>query len=171
MTAILRLILTSAACFGLWRLWRAIDTIDRRAAMIAGVGLLIRLVAGQTLFWISWLKLPFARSLQLGSGLWFYAIDGQWYLQYADKILGQGPATVLTIDATYPSRVFVQVLTIAVAAFGHVASVALLLNAFAFLEGDFRGRDLDLLVDLNGVAVDDLAVECQRDFDRERAFA
>jgi|KBSSwiStaDraftv2_1062776.scaffolds.fasta_scaffold05360_4 hypothetical protein len=133
MTAVLRLILTSAACFGLWRLWRAIDTIDRRAAMIAGVGLLIRLVAGQTLFWISWLKLPFARSLQLGSGLWFYAIDGQWYLQYADKILGQGPATVLTIDATYPSRVFVQVLTIAVAAFGHVASVALLLNAFAFL--------------------------------------
>ncbi len=133
MTAVLRLILTTAACWGLWRLWRAIDATDRRAAMIVGVGLLIRLVAGQTLFWISWFKLPFARSLQLGSGLWFYAIDGQWYLAYADKILGQGPATVFTIDATYPSRVFVQVLTLAVAAFGHVASVALLVNALAFV--------------------------------------
>jgi hypothetical protein len=42
--------------------------------------------------------------------------------------------------------------------------------AFAFFAWNFRGCDLNLLVDLNGVAVDDLAVALERDFDPERAF-
>jgi hypothetical protein len=44
-------------------------------------------------------------------------------------------------------------------------------NAFALFERDFGCGDLDLFVDLYGVAVDDLAVERERYFDSECAFA
>ena len=43
-------------------------------------------------------------------------------------------------------------------------------HAFAFREWHLRSGDLYLLVNLDGVAVDDLAVEVERDFDTERAF-
>ena len=44
-------------------------------------------------------------------------------------------------------------------------------DAFAFVERNFRCGYLDLLVDLDRVAVDDLAVELQRDFNSESALA
>ena len=43
--------------------------------------------------------------------------------------------------------------------------------AFAFREWDFGGCKLDVLVNLNGIAVDDLAVEFECDLDTERALA
>jgi hypothetical protein len=101
--------------------------------MIVGIGFLIRALGGQALFWVSWLRLPIARSLQLGDGLWFYAVDAHGYMRYAEAILRAGPTAVFWIDATYPSHFFVQVLTIGAAAFGPVASVAILLNTLAYL--------------------------------------
>ena len=47
----------------------------------------------------------------------------------------------------------------------------LMRNAFAFFEWDLGGCDLDFLVDLDRVAVDDLAVELECDFDSECAFS
>jgi hypothetical protein len=44
-------------------------------------------------------------------------------------------------------------------------------DAFTFFERDFGGGDLDLLINLDRVAVDYLAVDLQGDFDTERAFA
>jgi hypothetical protein len=44
-------------------------------------------------------------------------------------------------------------------------------NSFALLERDFGCGDLDLFIDLYGVAVDDLAVELKGNFDSEGAFA
>src|SRR5688500_17820907 len=44
-------------------------------------------------------------------------------------------------------------------------------DAFALLERHFGGGNLDLFVDLDGVAVDDFAVELEGDFDPECAFA
>lgn len=44
-------------------------------------------------------------------------------------------------------------------------------DAFALVERHLGGSDLDLFVDLDGVAVDDLAVELEGDFDSESAFA
>jgi hypothetical protein len=44
-------------------------------------------------------------------------------------------------------------------------------DAFAFVERYFRGGYLDLPVDLDRIAVDDLAVEVQCDFNSECAFA
>jgi hypothetical protein len=130
---LLQFLLTAAAGAGLWRLWRAIAATDARVAAIVGIGFLLRALGGQALFWISWLGLPVARSLQSGDGLWFYAVDGRGYLDYAGQILAGGPAAFLAVDARYPSHSFVQLLTICVGAFGSVASVAILLNAFAYL--------------------------------------
>jgi hypothetical protein len=90
-------------------------------------------VVGQALFWISYLKLPFARSLQTGNGFWFFAIDGPHYLNYAVRLLADGPQAVLLLGDRFPSRFFVQALTTFVAAFGGVASVAILLNCVAYL--------------------------------------
>lgn len=120
---VVNVILTIAACFGLWRLWRTTSGYGR-ASQIVAAGFLIRAFAGQALFWISWLELPIARSLQLGNGLWFFALDGAGYLRYAATLFAQ---------QTYPSRTFVQVLAVFVAAFGNVASVAILLNCAAYL--------------------------------------
>lgn len=130
---ILRGALTIAACFGLWRVWRSIARVDPRVAWIVGGGFLLRALGGQALFWISLLRLPVGRSLQLGDGFWFFAIDGPWYLANAYALAQKGPAAVLFADATYASHTFVQILAPCLAAFGPVASVAILVNCAAFL--------------------------------------
>ena len=122
---IVQLLLTAAACLGLWRLCRAQPKI-----VIAGF--LVRALAGQALFWISYLRLPFARSLQLGNGFWFFAVDGPFYLGYATDLAARGPAAIL-LDAHYPSQFFVQVLSLGAGALGGVASIAILLNCAAYL--------------------------------------
>ena len=121
-----QLLLTTAACFGLWRLCRA-----QPAIVIAGF--LIRALVAQALFWISYLQLPVARSLQLGDGLWFFAIDGQHYLKDATTLVARGLAAILFLGDEFPSRFFVQVLSLFAGAFGGVASVAILLNCAAYL--------------------------------------
>src|SRR5258708_6172231 len=130
--ALFRIILTAAACFGLWRLWRSLAGRGT-VSLIIGAGFLIRALAGQILFWVSWLHLPIGRSLQLGNGFWFFAIDGPGYLAYADELIHRGPKAILLITAVYPSRVYLQVFTVAIAAFGVVASVAILFNCAAYL--------------------------------------
>jgi hypothetical protein len=128
----LQIILTAAACFGLWRLWR-FSAVRGRVSLIVGAGFLIRAFAGQILFWISWLHLPVARSLQTGNGFWFFAIDGPGYLAYADELIGRGAKATLFVTSVYPSRVYIQFFTAAVAAFGTVESVAILFNCAAYL--------------------------------------
>jgi hypothetical protein len=123
---VVQLLLATVACFGLWRLCRAQPTI-------VVVGFLIRVFAAQGLFWISYLRLPFARSLQLGNGFWFFAVDGPFYLEYATKLVARGPAAILFLGDEFPSRFFVQVLSLFASAFGGVASVAILLNGAAYL--------------------------------------
>lgn len=127
-------VLAAAACYGLWRLWRLwFGGADPRAARIAGIGLLARAFIGEALFWISYLRLPLGRSLQTGDGLWFFAIDGAWYMADARDLVHQGLHATLLMNAQYPSRAYIQILTAFVAAFGGVASVALLLNLVAYL--------------------------------------
>jgi len=134
MLNVFQLALTAAACWGLWRLWsRWFGAGDRRVAWIAGGGFVLRALTAQALFWISYLRLPIARSMQLGDGFWFFAIDGQWYLGFAIGLAHRGVQAILFPDITYPSHIFVQLLAIAVAAFGGVASVAILLNCAAYL--------------------------------------
>jgi hypothetical protein len=132
--AVFQLLLATAACYGLWRLfvWSA-AAMPPLAKRIVAAGFLIRALAGQALFWISWLRLPIARSLQIGDGIWLF-IDGWWYMSYARHLMHEGVVATLTLtDARYPSRVFVQILTTCVALFGDMASVAIFLNCAAYL--------------------------------------
>lgn len=130
--AFVQILLTAAACFGLWRLWTALSGRGR-ASLIIAAGLLVRALLGQILFWISWLRLPVARSLQSGGGFWFFAIDGPGYLEYSLKLIDRGLKAILFITAAYPSRVYLQFFTAFVAAFGVVESVAILFNCTAYL--------------------------------------
>jgi len=124
--AIFQAVLTAAACYGVWR-------FARKASPIVIAGFLIRAFAAQILFWISWLQLPIARSLQLGRGFWFFAIDGPWYLGYAQELIARGPKALLFVTGHYPSRIFTQAFTLFCAAFGVVAPTAILFNCVAYL--------------------------------------
>jgi hypothetical protein len=130
--ALLQLVLTVAACFALWRLWRRAAGRGP-ASVIIGAGFVVRAFIAQALFWISWLRLPIGRSLQIGNGFWFFAIDGPGLLAYANLLAPRGMLAILFPDETYPSHFFVQVFTLFVAAFGGIASVAILLNCAAYL--------------------------------------
>jgi hypothetical protein len=121
------IVLAALACVALWRLWRGATRVGGPAALIISLGFLLRAVAGQALFWISWLQLPIARSLQIGDGYWFFAVDSPGYMAYAWD-LSRGIAL-----RVYPSRVFVDVLAAFVFALGRVASIAIVLNCAAFL--------------------------------------
>jgi len=134
MIVLLHIALTAAACWGVWRLWlRWFGDADRRVSLIVAGGFVLRALAAQALFWISYLRLPIGRSLQLGDGFWFFALDGQWYLGFANGLVHRGVNAVLFSASIYPSHIFVQLLAAAVAAFGGVASVAILLNCTAYL--------------------------------------
>lgn len=130
--ALVQVLLTALACFGMWRWWRVLDGRGVASRVIA-VGFLIRAFGGVVLFWISWLALPIARSMQLGRGFWFFAIDGQWYVGYTRELLSHGVGTIFSLHAAYPSHIFTQSLTVAAAAFGSFASTAILFNCAAYL--------------------------------------
>jgi hypothetical protein len=134
-TALLQLLLTTVAAFGLWKLWKlyAAETGgDRALTLIVAVGFLGRALVGQVLFWISWLRLPFLRSLQIEAGYWFFAQDGPDYLAKAWELL-EGKVSALTLETQYSSHTFVEVVALLMAACGSAASIGLLLNGAAYL--------------------------------------
>lgn len=128
----IQFVLTAAACFGLWRFWRAFSGVGKTHLIITA-GFLIRALLGEGLFWISWLRLPVARSLQLGNGFWFFAVDGPIYLNYSWKLIESGPMAILFVTNGFKSRIYTQAFTVFAAAFGVVGSVAILFNCLAYL--------------------------------------
>lgn len=128
----IQILLAAGGCYGLWRLWLACSG-SGRVRLIIAAGFLIRALLGQALYWISFLRLPIARSLQLGNGFWFFAIDGPGYLDYALTLIEGGPKAVLFIGNGFKSHLFTQAFTLFVAAFGIVGSVAILFNCAAYL--------------------------------------
>ena len=109
--------------------------MTRSSKIIAG-GFLVRAFLGQALFWVSFLRLPFARSLQAGDGFWFFAVDGIEYLRLANAAAADGFPGILTLvslGTRVPSRLFIRLLAILVAAFGGVASLAILINCAAYV--------------------------------------
>lgn len=121
------------ACLGLFFLWRKVAAADRFHRAIVTAGLLVRVIAAQILFWISYLGLRPGRSLQLDGGLWFFAADAQLYIGEASRAMQKGWGGILLLPRSAPSASFVQVLAAAMQLFGAVASVAILINAFCYL--------------------------------------
>jgi len=130
---LIQLVFTCGAGWLLWKAWRRLTTIDARAGVLIGAGVTIRAFIAQAMFWISYLHLPIARSLQDGDGFWTLAIDGRVYFRYASDLLAHGVTAVAFVDKALPSPVFLQILAIFQLLFGGAASVGALLNLFAYL--------------------------------------
>jgi len=131
--ALVQLFLCLVAGFALWRLWRAFDGEDRFVRSVVFIGFVARAAAGVVLFWISYLRLPVARSLQIGDGLWFFALDARLYLPNASTAAHEGLGAILHYNRGAASVTYVQTLALFALLFGIVASVALLLNLFCYL--------------------------------------
>jgi hypothetical protein len=129
---ILQSLLVLTAGLVLFLLWRRYVQ-PARWGWIITLGLLLRAFAGLAFFWVSWLQVPFARGLQVGAGLWFFAVDGRTYFRHAFTAATGGLEGILTYDRGAPSVAYVQLLAVFTMLFGHVASVALLLNLFAYI--------------------------------------
>src|ERR1700688_1150174 len=131
--ACFQVVLLMAAGVVLFRLWRATAPPQRWLRLVIAAGFLTRAVVGQLLFWISWAGLPVARSMQLGDGLWFFALDAQTYFTNAVAGATGGLGAIITFNRAVPSVMYVKILAIAVWLFGRVTSAALLINLFCYL--------------------------------------
>jgi hypothetical protein len=130
---IVQILLSLFAGAGLFFMWRRVVASNRSVAWLVTAGLLIRALAGQIAFWISYLHLPLARSLQLGDGFWIFGLDGMTYFQQAAAVAHSGPLAILSLDPRIASVFYVQSLATAVLLFGAIASTSLLLNIAAYL--------------------------------------
>jgi hypothetical protein len=130
---ILQILLLFPAGVVVFVMWRRIAASSPTVAWLVTVGVLVRAVAGQIAFWISYLRLPIARSLQLGDGFWIFGLDAQTFFQQAVAAAHSGPLGILFLDRTTSSVSYVQTLGTAVLLFGAVASAGLLLNVVAYL--------------------------------------
>ena len=135
LAVLFQFLFTGLGCFALWRLWSlaASAANDRVVAWIVTAGFLVRAVGAQALFWISYLRLPLLRSLQAGDGYWFFALDGPAYFRNAEQLLRFGMPSPFALNPVHSSPAFVMVLALCGAAFGLVASAAILLNCAAYL--------------------------------------
>lgn len=95
-------------------------------------GFLVRAFLGQALFWISWLRLPIASSLQIGDGFWLWAPDGPEYLRLASAAAEDGLRGIFFVADRTSAHLFVRLVAILVAAFGSFASLAILINCAAY---------------------------------------
>src|SRR5258706_10474731 len=131
--ALVQVVLSSIAGFAIFRLWRRITASGRTVFWLVTTGLLVRAIGGVVAFWMSYLGLPIARSLQIGRGLWVFAVDAMTYVQFAFFYADHGLRAILLIDRSLPAPFFIQMLAGAMLCFGSVVSVAILLNLAAYL--------------------------------------
>lgn len=130
---LVRLLFLAAAGVVLYRLWKVTATEDRLLRLVVLVGFLARAIFSQGLFWISWLSLPLAKSMQIGHGLWFFATDARIYTRSAAAAAHGGLDAIATIAITEPSVTYMQALSLFSFAFGDAVAVSLLLNLFCYL--------------------------------------
>src|SRR5438552_1280455 len=130
---ILRTVLTSIACAALFLLWRKLSSHGKPVFWLTTLGVLGRAVAGAAAFFISYFRLPFARSLQIGNGLWIMATDAVEYVERAAGAAEQGPLAIIHLSKYDVSPFYCQILSTGFWLFGSVASVAVLVNIAAYL--------------------------------------
>jgi hypothetical protein len=133
LVAILQLLLLPLAGIALFRIWRRVSSTGKGVALVVTAGFLIRAFLGQLLFWLSYLPIRFPAGVEDDNGLWFFAWDGRAYFLAAADTSHQGWSAILHYPSGAAAAFFVKILAVLVTLFGSVASVGLLLNAFAYL--------------------------------------
>jgi len=134
MTSIIfQALLSVVAGAALFFMWRRVASSNRWVGWLVTAGVLIRAVGGQVVFWISYLHLPFARSLQLGNGFWLFGLDAMTYFQQAMGVAASGPKGILFASPGFGSVFYVQTLATVILLFGPVEMVGVLLNIGAYL--------------------------------------
>jgi len=126
-------VLVIGAGVGLFLLWRLAAPSERWLRYVVAAGFLGRAILGELLFWISWARLPVGRSMQLGNGLWTFAIDASNYVPLASWGADHGLWAIITFNRTAPSVMYVQLLGVANWLFGIVTSAGLLVNLLCYL--------------------------------------
>jgi antitoxin component of MazEF toxin-antitoxin module len=132
-STIVQILLSVIAGGAVFFMWKRVAASSRAVAWLVTAGMLIRAVGGQVVFWISYLHLPVARSLQLGDGFWIFGLDAMTYFQQSTDLAHSGPAGILFANPAFGSVFYVQTLATAILLFGAIASTALLLNIAAYL--------------------------------------
>lgn len=124
--------LTAAAAL-LWFLWRRFDREDVRTRRIVAAGFLLRAFLAQGLFWISYLRLPVARSMQAGDGLWFFSLDAIPFFSRASSLAARGLWQFGSADPLWISRFYTQTIAAFIYFLGNSAAVGILLNLLSYL--------------------------------------
>jgi hypothetical protein len=138
LTFFLHLIGLVLAGIALFVLWRKTISPDALTNFAIAAGFAVRALLGQALFWISWARLPFGRSLQVGQGFWFFAMDAiSQYFPQALQGAHQGFSAIIHYERGMASVSFVQLLSVALLLFGEEPSTGLLLNLFCFLGSSY----------------------------------
>jgi hypothetical protein len=130
---LMHLIVIVGCGFALFRLWRTTRTDERFINGVIAAGFLGRAFAGQLLFWISYARLPIAPNLQVGDGLWFFALDALLYFPTSTRLARAGIGAIIAFPTSAASIAFVKLLSTAILLLGDVTSVAVLINLFCYL--------------------------------------
>lgn len=135
-------------------------------AWIVALGILARAIAGLALFWVSYLRLPFLTSLQMGDGFWTLMMDARSYYFWAREAIDDGLPVIVP---SAPSPFFTKTLAVWMRIVGVSGAAGLLLNILLYtvtcvlLARAYRpvGRwrdDLPLLVSVGAISLSPLLV-------------
>jgi hypothetical protein len=127
-----RVLIYAALVWSVHRTHKWIRDRSRLLSVFFATGLIIRVLSGLALFYISRYHLPILTSLQLGDGFWTFALDGRNYYEVASQAVAHG---LFTISDTAPSPLYLRVLAAWMWTCGVSPASAMLLNAVCYAIG------------------------------------
>jgi len=122
----LRTAAAGALGYVLLTMYRAIRERSTALANMVALRIVLRAVIGVALFWVSYLHVPVASSLQLGGGFWALAPDAGGYFERAAQ--AASTLTPVPIALATPSPVYLNVLALAMWLFGTSPATGMFLN-------------------------------------------
>src|SRR5687768_7252068 len=115
-----------AVAFLILQGYRAVRRRSKVLGTLLAVGILARVTLGLALFWVSYLRLPIAESLQLGDGFWQLAPDARGYY-------GMAASGVILDPEAIASATFVSSLRLWMYSVGFSPASALLFNLVMYI--------------------------------------